>query len=50
MALEMVDGNVRFVWNNGGGTGVISKSLIEDTKRIGPQWFKIVVERYQQLS
>lgn len=45
MALEMVDGHIRFVWNNGGGAGVISKNLLEGSKKMGPRWFKIVAER-----
>ena len=50
MALEIVDGNIRFVWDNGGGPGIISKSLLHGVKKKGPKWFKIIVERCDKQS
>lgn len=39
---------MRFIWNNGGGAGVVWKALNEDVNSPspkGPKWYKIVVER-----
>lgn len=39
---------MRFVWNNGGGPGVVWKPLKpnpKSPKQDGPQWYKIIVER-----
>lgn len=43
MCVEIVDGIVRFVWNNGGGTGFVWKAIKNGGN--GPRWYKIVAER-----
>lgn len=47
MALEMVDGKIRFVWNVGGGTGVLTHpEIIENGDPNDDDfWYRIEVER-----
>lgn len=44
-----MNGNVRFIWNNGGGAGVVWKPLHEGPEDVlpdGPVWYKIIIERF----
>lgn len=47
MALEMVDGKIRFLWNVGSGTGVLTHP--EEIEVGNPQddnaWYRIEAER-----
>lgn len=50
LALEMVDRKIRFVWNVGGGTQVLTHPLdllpISDDLNDDSRWYHILVQRY----
>lgn len=48
IALEIVDKKVRFVWNVGGGTGIlVHPEVIENGDlRNDTSWYRIEAERY----
>lgn len=54
MAIEMVNRKIRFLWNVGGGTQVIthSKEIETNSEQLlkNEQWFKIEANRFENFE